>query len=142
MRCLWQGIWTACVKSQNRGGNVTRQELIGLCMRHPDAYEDYPFDQSITDDAWTAMRHRSNRKTFAFIFRRGEMVLNLKCDPVKADQLRQLFEGITPAYHMNKNHWNTVRPGSDVPAELLEELIEDSYRLTLPKKPKITENNR
>ena len=35
-----------------------------------------------------------------------------------------------PAYHMNKLHWLTVLPASDVPEELIRDLIRSSYALT------------
>ena len=109
---------------------MTRQELIDLCLTFPDAYEDYPFDDGKDEHAWTVMRHLKNRKSFALIFEREGLTINLKCDPVRADHLRQLFEGITPAYHMNKLHWNSVKPDSDVPEDILEALIDDSWQLT------------
>lgn len=63
--------------------------------------------------------------------------VNLKCDPERAVELRERFEGITGGYHMNKKHWNTVAVLSDVPHELFLQLIDDSYSLvksSLPKK--------
>ena len=38
----------------------TRADVIRLCMGLPDSYEDYPFD----DPNWTAMRHKTNHKTY------------------------------------------------------------------------------
>ena len=34
--------------------------------------------------------------------------VNLKCDPDFALELREDFDYITGAFHMNKKHWNTV----------------------------------
>src|SRR6478735_11798214 len=54
----------------------------------------------------------------------------LKCEPEKAIQLREDFpDDITGAYHMNKTHWNNVKPNSSVPAMLLKELVDQSYLL-------------
>ena len=51
------------------------------------------------------MRHRANKKSFALIYERnGKLYVNLKCDPMEADFLRQAFVDVTPAYHMNKVH--------------------------------------
>lgn len=114
---------------------MTRRELIDLCLTFSDAYEDYPFDDFPDDPAaWTVMRHVSNKKSFALIYDRGGLQINLKCEPLRADLLRQLYEGVTPAYHMNKMHWNTVVPGSDVGADELYGMIEHSYDLTAPKR--------
>lgn len=110
---------------------MTRKELIEYCLTYPDAYEDYPFDAPDDPKAWTAMRHRGNRKCFAMIFMRDGLCINLKCEPSRADFLRQVYSGVTPAFHMNKVHWNTVKPGSDVPPDELRSMIEISHRLTL-----------
>ena len=114
---------------------MTRQELIALCLEYPDSYEDYPFGgEEAGGVVWTAMRHISNKKTFAFIFERDGLCINLKCEPARADMLRQLFDGVTASYHMNKTHWNTVRAASDVPPDVLQDMLDESYRLTAPKK--------
>lgn len=116
---------------------MTRRELIEYCLTLPAAYEDYPFDDITDAGAWTVMRHRTNRKGFAHIYKRnGKLYINLKCDPFEADFLRQAYEDVTPAYHMNKAHWNTVTLGGDVPEDELEKMIERSYGLIKPKERK------
>ncbi|MCI8497092.1 MAG: MmcQ/YjbR family DNA-binding protein [Clostridiales bacterium] len=109
---------------------MNRRQLTDLCLTLPDAFEDYPFE----DENWTVVRHRSNRKLFAMVYERdGKLYLNLKCDPMQADLLRSSFAGITPGYHMNKTHWNTVDPNSDVPLSEIQRMIRLSYDLTMPK---------
>lgn len=113
---------------------MTRQELIDFCLTFPVAYEDYPFDGIADAGAWTVMRHRINKKSFALIYERnGKLCVNLKCDPFEADFLRQVFTDVTPAYHMNKVHWNTITLGGDVMDEELRQMIEQSYELIKPK---------
>lgn len=53
--------------------------------------------------------------------------------PLEADFLRKVFKDVTPAYHMNKLHWNTVALGGDVPEADLKDMIERSYNLIKPK---------
>ncbi len=112
---------------------MTRRELIEYCLTYPDAYEDYPFDDINDAGAWTVMRHRLNKKGFAFIYEREGLCVNLKCEPLRADFLRQLYAGVTPAFHMNKVHWNTVRIDSDVPEDALHDMLDHSWRLTTAK---------
>ncbi len=116
---------------------MTRRELIDRCLAYPGSYEDYPFDDYTNagggGTSWTVVRHRGNKKSFALIFERAGLRINLKCEPMRADFLRGAFPGaVTPAYHMNKEHWNTVRPDL-LSAEDLEEMISRSYELTKPK---------
>lgn len=113
---------------------MMRQELIDYFLTFPAAYEDYPFDKIADAGAWTVMRHRANKKSFALIYERnGKLCVNLKCDPLEADFLRQAFSYIAPAYHMNKEHWNTITLGDDVPEGDLKRMIERSYALIKPK---------
>jgi predicted DNA-binding protein (MmcQ/YjbR family) len=103
---------------RERKNAVTRRGIIDYCLNFPFTYEDYPFAEMTDGGAWTVMRHRGNRKSFALIYeRQGRLRINLKCDPLEADFLRQAFTGISAAYHMNKTHWNTVIVGSDVPED-------------------------
>jgi predicted DNA-binding protein (MmcQ/YjbR family) len=63
----------------------------------------------------------------------GKLYLNLKCDPLEADFLRQAFEGVIPGWHMNKEHWNSVIIGTDVPEEEIKRQIGNSYDMIKPK---------
>ena len=109
---------------------MTRQELLDLCLTFPDTYEDAPFD----DPNWTVVRHRANRKCFAMLFEReGKLCINLKCEPMQAEFFRRVYVGVTPGYHMNKEHWNTVLPDSDVPTDTFYAMIQESYDRTRPK---------
>ncbi len=115
------------------GEAVTRRELIDYCLTYPDAYEDYPFGAfDGAPDFWAVMRHKGNKKSFAFIYERAGLCINLKCEPLCADFLRRAYPGVTPAYHMNKVHWNTVYPNA-VPEDALRQMIDNSHQLTLPK---------
>ena len=113
---------------------MTLEQIIEYCLKKPCAYLDYPFNDTTGSGKWTVMRHRVNKKSFALIYMRGgKLCVNLKCNPFEADFLRRTFEDVTPAYHMNKLHWNTVMPGGDVPERQLKQMIEQSYELIKPK---------
>ena len=108
---------------------MTKRELIDYCLTYPAVYEDYPFDETTA-----LVRHSGNKKMFALVdFLNGRLHITLKCNPIKADFLRQIFESVVPGYHMNKEHWNTVYIDGDVPESELNEMIQHSYDLTKPK---------
>lgn len=67
----------------------------------------------------------------------GKDIINLKCDPNESLFLRDFFKDITPAYHMNKIHWNTVYLDGDVPTSEIERLIDNSYLLVYEKLKKV-----
>ena len=57
--------------------------------------------------------------------------INLKCDPEKAIDLRERYTSVTPGYHMNKTHWNTVVLDGSVPNQEILKWIDDSYDLVV-----------
>ena len=63
---------------------------------------------------------------------KGTQKINLKCNPEKAIELRETYEGIIAGWHMNKKHWNTVFLNTgDVSDDLVVELINHSYELVV-----------
>lgn len=61
-----------------------------------------------------------------------EFKVNLKCDPQRAQELREQYpEAIRPGYHMSNIHWNTVSFEQGLPEDLLLELIDHSYELVV-----------
>jgi predicted DNA-binding protein (MmcQ/YjbR family) len=62
--------------------------------------------------------------------------VNLKCDPDWALDLRDRYEQVTPGYHMNKRHWNTVEIEGDIPDAELRKMIDHSYDLVARSLPK------
>lgn len=108
---------------------MTQEELRAYMLTFADAEEYNPFD-----DAGPIYRHKSNGKWFGFFaFLEEKTCVILKCDPMEADFLRQTYRGVTPGWHMNKQHWNTVDLNADVPPEELESMVRMSFHLTAPK---------
>jgi predicted DNA-binding protein (MmcQ/YjbR family) len=91
--------------------------------------EDLPFDEN-------TLAFRVGGKIFALMDVDLFVSVNLKCDPERAVELREQYPGITPGYHMNKRHWNTVLTDGSVPEKLLLELAEHSHALVMASLPK------
>lgn len=108
-----------------------KKEAITYCLTLKDAYEDYPFH----DKNWCVIRHRDNNRVFAWIFdRNGYVWVNVKCDPQWRDFWRETFSSVVPAYHLNKEHWNSIILDGTVPEEEIRRMIAESYDLTKKKK--------
>lgn len=69
---------------------------------------------------------------------RGEPMLIVKADPEDGLALREQFTEITPGYHMNKKHWNSVVAGPGVDEQLVRELVIGSYVCVIEKLPQAT----
>lgn len=100
------------------------ETLRRFCLSFPLVTEDFPFDKS-------TLVFKVASKVFALVDVDIFSFVNLKCNPEKAIELREHFEGIRPGYHMNKKHWNSVYIHSDVSEKQLFELISHSYDLVL-----------
>lgn len=111
---------------------MTCEEFLEFCRNIPGASVDQPFDGDF--DTYAA-RHTLSRKWFALVMlHEGRHIVNLKCDPQEADLLRKLFNGVVPAYHMNKTHWNTIILNSDLPDEEIKRMTMNSFALTDKRK--------
>lgn len=109
---------------------MTKKRFLAYCASLEGAVIDHPF---MGDPVTTVARHERNKKWFAILMNRdGRDFVNLKCESIKGGLLRAGYAGIRPAYHMNKEHWISVDLDGDVPKELMESLIRDSYTLTAP----------
>ena len=107
--------------------NVEEYRL--YCLSLNGVTEDFPFDQQV-------LAFRVGGKIFALADIFDFVSVNLKCDPEKAIQWRELYAGVTPGFHMNKKHWNTVLTDGSVPVKVLHEMIRDSYTLVFRSLPK------
>lgn len=110
---------------------LERADAITFCSTLENVYLDNPFH----DSNWTVMRHKENSKIFACIYERQDHIwINVKCDPEWRDFWRSAFKSIVPAYHMNKEHWNSIILDGTVPVCEIEKMILESYELTRGKK--------
>ena len=63
--------------------------------------------------------------------------ISMKCDPDRADSLRNTYPAIKPAYHFNKTHWNMVYIDGTLTNDQIIELIDHSYDLVVRKLKKV-----
>lgn len=109
---------------------MDEQQLADYLAAKPEAELDYPFGPE-------AKVYKVAGKMFALLYSHGgEARVNLKCNPEQAQQLRDVFTGVLPGYHMNKRHWNTVLLDDDVPTTEIERQVDHSYGLVLSGLPK------
>ena len=64
------------------------------------------------------------------------MNVSVKCEPELAVALRHSYPAVTPGYHLDKRHWNTIVLDGSLPDRLVRDMIEDSYDLIVSALPK------
>ena len=107
---------------------MNKNEVVKYCLSLPNTFEDYPFKE---DNISVVIKHSKNKKWFGLIMEvKGKTYLNVKTNPEYSELLRNSYEYIIPAYHMNKEHWNTIILGDNVDEIIVKELIDQSYELT------------
>jgi len=102
-------------------------DVHAVCGAFAGATRTYPFSEG------TAV-YKVGGKVFA-LTQDEPTTINLKAEPADVTGLVETYDAVTRGYHMNKKHWITVQLDGDLPAGLLEELIEDSYDLIVDKLP-------
>ncbi len=101
------------------------EEIRDYCLAKPGVTEGFPFDE-------VTLVFKVMSKMFALTNLDGEPpTVNLKCDPGRAIELREMYEEVQPGYHMSKKHWNTIDPNGSLSGELFYELIDHSYGLVV-----------
>lgn len=122
---------------------ITREDIFSAVEEMVGASYDQPFEGDF--DSYV-FRHSASKKWFALLMKApkkyfyGEGVegytdcLNVKCDPVLRDLLADNYDGIYPAWHMNKKLWATIPLESGFPKEELIKLLYHSFDLTNGKR--------
>jgi predicted DNA-binding protein (MmcQ/YjbR family) len=96
-----------------------------LLLNHTGAFEDYPFGP----ETFVA---KVGGKMFALLsVDTAPLRLSLKCDPLKAEYLRDAYDAIGLPSYLDKRHWIAITLDGTVPDELITTLIDESYVLVV-----------
>ena len=99
------------------------EQFRDYCLTKKGVTEDFPFDE-------LTLCVRVMWKIFAITgLDAANFSVNLKCDPDYAVELRERYPEITPGWHMNKKHWNTIIIDGSVSGNIIKEWIDHSYEL-------------
>jgi predicted DNA-binding protein (MmcQ/YjbR family) len=103
---------------------LTLEAIREYCLKKDGKIkEEFPFDEYI-------LVFKVNGKIFILIMTDAHpLSINLKCDPERAIELRERYAAVTPGYHMNKKHWNTVVLDGTIPSREIFLMIDHSYDL-------------
>ncbi len=105
------------------------EQLRELLLSYPGVTEEEPFGPEV-------VVYKVMGKMFALVdYDSVPPTMNLKCDPDRALDLRDVHEAISPGYHMNKRHWNTLDLDGSLRGPLVSELVQHSYDLVVAALP-------
>ena len=105
---------------------LTRKEILSYGLSFPNTYQEAPFH----DPNWQLVRVKGSKKAFLWTYERdGCLNLNVKVDPRWRDFWRDTYDAVVPAYHQNREHWNTIILDGSIPDEDVKRMIAESYDL-------------
>jgi len=106
------------------------EQIREYCLSKTGAEESLPFGPDV-------VVFKVEGKIFLLLpLDSDQLQFNVKCDPEKAEELREAYDCVLPGYHMNKKHWNTIIADGSASTKLLKEWIDHSYELVKGKKKK------
>ena len=109
------------------------EDLCNFCLSLQGTEEGFPFDES-------TIVFKVKGKLYCLTNIDNFNLVNVKCDPEKAMELREQFEAVIPGYHMNKKHWNSLLMNGTLSASFIKKWVTHSYELiiaSLPKKDRL-----
>ena len=111
------------------------ETLQSYILEKQGSFEDFPFGPDV-------MVYKVAGKMFTLVFwGKPFLRINLKCDPDLAMHFRAMYKAVTPGYHMNKKHWNTITLDGSIHDDEIFAMIDDSYNLVIRALKKADRNN-
>ncbi|MCW0952626.1 MmcQ/YjbR family DNA-binding protein [Weissella ceti] len=109
------------------------EDLTQLVVDMSNGFESFPFNKDMTKHKiiWHVVKHQHNQKIYGMVFEKEQkLFLNVKLTTEHGQELREL-RGVTPGYHMNKNHWNTIEiNNTELSYAEIKGVIQESAQLT------------
>ena len=82
--------------------------------------------------------HKVFDKVFMLsLYLNGHAIINLKVQPEHGAILRDFYPYIRAGWHMNKQHWISIFADEDLDAQLVQDLVLNSYELVVAKLKKV-----
>ena len=110
-----------------------------------DAYLlSFPGVEKDYQPVWKWFRYKVRGKMFAAVCSPdvkyqtygGHDLVNLKCEPAEGELLRAAYPDILPGFYSDKRTWISCLLDGELPEEVLRDLCDRAYALTVRKLPK------
>ncbi|MCD8336100.1 MAG: MmcQ/YjbR family DNA-binding protein [Lachnospiraceae bacterium] len=120
---------------------MNRQLLFEYTKNKYGTAPEYPWARY---PSYAVLRHQDNEKWYGIVMDVSKDklglqgtdvvdILDVKCDPVMIDMLRQ-STGFLPGYHINKTNWLSILLDGTVSDEQILDLLDLSFQMTAKKK--------
>ena len=109
---------------------MNAEDVREYCLCLKNTTESFPFDDV------SLVFKVENKMYLLMSLDAEEPNIAVKCDPDKAEYLRDRYSAVEPAYHFNKKHWNNIYLSRDMPDNEIKQWIDHSYHEVIRKLPK------
>ena len=116
-------------KTSNDLPYMNIEEICKYCILFPGTVECFPFDLD-------TLVMKTGGKIWAVVPLEKPGIIIVKCDPELAIELRERYQGINPAWHFNKKHWNQIDTTGSVPQHIIKQSLAHSYSLIVSSLPR------
>lgn len=106
------------------------ETIRSYCLSKKGVSECFPFDEE------TLVFKVMDKMFLLCNINSDELAISVKCDSLLAMELRERYEFVTPAYHMNKKMWNTVTYTGEISQFEFLKMIDHSYDEVVKKMSK------
>lgn len=105
------------------------EEFRNLCLSLPYVTEKMPFLTVKDTYSRNVLCFYIGSKWFCYVNIEVFDRCCIKSTPEDAEKMREQYQGISPAWHMNKRMWSDVYFNTDVSDRKIKELVIASYQL-------------
>ena len=106
------------------------EEVREYCLSLPGVTEDSPYGPDM-------IVYRIEGKIFLHLpLEYAVPRISIKLPPGKGAELREQYDAVSAAYHLNKVHWSDILIENTFKTEQIKKWIEESYLLVLRNLPK------
>lgn len=106
------------------------EKIRNYCLAKKEVTESLPFGED------TLVFKVFNRMFLLMALNKDPLSISVKTSPDRSVILREKYNQITPGYHLNKKHWNSIEIDGELPSDLIFSLIDESYKLVVDSLPK------
>ncbi len=106
------------------------EQVREYCLTLPGVTEDSPYGPDM-------IVYRIEGKIFLHLpLEYADPRISIKLPPEKGQELRERYDAVRAAYHLNKVHWSDILIEKTFSPDQIKDWILESYNLVLNKLPK------
>ena len=106
------------------------EQVREYCLTLPGVTEDSPYGPDM-------IVYRIEGKIFLHLpLEYADPRISIKLPPEKGQELRERYDAVRAAYHLNKIHWNDILIEDTFSSDQIKNWILESYNLVLSSLPK------